>query len=133
MSRLIQALTVVTSRNETIAPTLETPREPKRETPLRHEKSRPLPFLKLLEDAPAPAAAAPSHEKLEGADAINVLLRHVTGDKTVGALLRASAESPETRNEIAEAAASLLFTGFETVYIANEDALRARLNACVDE
>ena len=114
----------------------EAPQESKVEKGFRHEKTPPLPFLALLDGAqlsnqPSKDLSAAENEQNEKeAAAIKVLLKHVSGDKTVSALLRANTESDESRKEISEAALVLLLMGFETVYVANEDALKTRLQRC---
>lgn len=98
-----------------------------------HTRMPPLPFLKLLDgvQVKSPAPAGPKETgKIENSkfiDSIQILLKYLDNDKTVGSLLRSKNEPEEHRKAIAHAAATVLFMGFETVYISNKAALIARL------
>lgn len=93
----------------------------------------PLPFFKLLEGVQVKSPSPPgTHEtgQIENSkfiDSIQILLKYLDDEKTIGSLLRSKNETEEHRKEIAHAAATLLFMGFETVYISNKAALSARL------
>ena len=99
--------------------------------PFDYSRLESLPFAKLIDeqvlDREFVQIEDSSEECEDGAiKAMKVLFKHLKGDKTVDSIVSSGPE--DIRKEASEAAAFLLFMGYETIYLANERSLVSLYN-----
>ena len=101
--------------------------------PFDHANLEKLPFHKLIGEAVIDTNFVQVEDSNEERDeeaiqAMKILFKCLKGDKTVESVLKSATESKETLKEVSEAAALLMFMGYETIYLATESSLLSLYN-----